>query len=98
MDCFTIIPIADAQEASSLPTAWNNALQISDSNPHIIEAGMTSVKLIVPLHVRPAFFLSESNLLLLCILETIKLLAVRLFFPCFDYLTALDFRQHILKI
>lgn len=45
-----------AREASRLSAACGNAPQISDSNQHTIEAGMTSMKLIVPLHVRPAFF------------------------------------------
>lgn len=53
-----------AQEASGLSAARSNAPQISDSNQHTIETGLTSVKLIVPLHVRPAFFFWESNLLL----------------------------------
>ena len=53
-----------AQEASRLSAACSNAPQISDSNQHTIGTGLTSVKLIVPLHVRPAFFFWESNLLL----------------------------------
>lgn len=53
-----------ALEASGPSAACSNAPQISDSNQHTIETGLTSVKLIVPLHVRPAFFFWESNLLL----------------------------------
>lgn len=50
-----------AQEAPELSPASRNVPQIFDSNQLTIEARMTSVKLIVPLHVRPAFFFSESN-------------------------------------
>lgn len=65
-----------AQEASGLSATCSNAPQISDSNQHTIETGLTSVKLIVPLHVRPAFFFWESNLLLYVAWEQYSLSAV----------------------